>query len=274
MNSSSHIQNRVSSALATSSGGSCLYALGGGLTVLYLLLMVLYVWPRWSEFLALAPNEAGDFLAGAFAPLAFAWLVLGFMQQGIELRQNSDALRLQVEELRTAAEHAGSMVELQRAEIELRLKELEEARQAEKEAKAAAQELEQQRKKQQEWKRAQPNFRFELKEAKAKLAPSANGYMCHWTAVLINEGALCTEVRVRASSDEAVNLRVGQDKEWDRFEPFLQQPVRLGVEGQKHYRMGKLSIDFIDALGNSGSQEFTVCISDSHFLELLKVVDT
>lgn len=55
-------------------------------------------------------NELGDFLAGVFAPLAFLWLVLGFIQQGIELRQNSEALRLQVEELRQTAEHAGAMV--------------------------------------------------------------------------------------------------------------------------------------------------------------------
>ena len=32
-------------------------------------------------------NEVGDFLAGVFGPLAILWLVLGFLQQGKELRQ-------------------------------------------------------------------------------------------------------------------------------------------------------------------------------------------
>ncbi|MBL5979743.1 hypothetical protein JAO85_20915 [Comamonas sp. NyZ500] len=44
-------------------------------------------------------NEVGDFLAGAFGPLAILWLVLGYFQQGIELRQNSEALQRQATEL-------------------------------------------------------------------------------------------------------------------------------------------------------------------------------
>ena len=49
------------------------------------------------------PNELGDFLAGASAPLAFLWLVLGYFQQGEELRQNTQALTLQTEEMATLA---------------------------------------------------------------------------------------------------------------------------------------------------------------------------
>ncbi|WP_156343738.1 MULTISPECIES: hypothetical protein [unclassified Pseudomonas] len=47
-------------------------------------------------------NEVGDFLAGAFSPLAFLWLVLGFIQQGRELSLSSRALQLQAEELRSS----------------------------------------------------------------------------------------------------------------------------------------------------------------------------
>jgi hypothetical protein len=43
--------------------------------------------------LAMKPNEFGDFLAGVFSPVAFLWLVLGFIQQGHELS-------LQIAELR------------------------------------------------------------------------------------------------------------------------------------------------------------------------------
>lgn len=56
-------------------------------------------------------NEWGDFFAGASAPLAFLWLVIGYFQQGEELGQNTKALeqqeralRLQVDELRQSVE--------------------------------------------------------------------------------------------------------------------------------------------------------------------------
>jgi hypothetical protein len=46
------------------------------------------------------PNEWGDWCAGLAAPVAFGWLVLGYLQQGDELRQSTEALRLQAEELK------------------------------------------------------------------------------------------------------------------------------------------------------------------------------
>lgn len=56
--------------------------------------------------LALPLNEIGDFLAGAFAPLAFIWFVIAYAQQGEELRQNTAALSAQYEEMKKAAEQA------------------------------------------------------------------------------------------------------------------------------------------------------------------------
>jgi len=62
-------------------------------------------------------NEWGDFCAGFFAPLALFWLVLGYLQQGDELKQNTRALELQLEELkqtvdvgRRQLEHAEGIV--------------------------------------------------------------------------------------------------------------------------------------------------------------------
>ncbi|MEG2262988.1 MAG: hypothetical protein RSC68_01290 [Acinetobacter sp.] len=52
----------------------------------------------------LALNSIGDFLAGAFAPLGFFWLVAGFYQQGKGLEQNSEALKIQAEELQRSTE--------------------------------------------------------------------------------------------------------------------------------------------------------------------------
>jgi len=59
-------------------------------------------------------NEFGDFVAGAFAPLAFFWLVRGFYQQGQGLEQNSEALRLQALELQSSTKALNDQVIEQR----------------------------------------------------------------------------------------------------------------------------------------------------------------
>lgn len=80
----------------------------------------------FSDAMPLTLNEWGDFMAGFFAPLAFMWLVLGYFQQGEELRQNTEALKLQAEELRSSnealrlqAEELKNSVEQQRASVGL-----------------------------------------------------------------------------------------------------------------------------------------------------------
>lgn len=60
-------------------------------------------------------NSLGDFLAGAFGPLAIWWLVLGYFQQGIELRQNSEAISQQAFELERAVEQHTKMANAQEA---------------------------------------------------------------------------------------------------------------------------------------------------------------
>ncbi|MEE9339820.1 MAG: hypothetical protein V3U87_17245 [Methylococcaceae bacterium] len=45
-------------------------------------------------------NAWGDFMAGLSAPLALLWLVIGYFQQGEELRLNTKALKAQYEELK------------------------------------------------------------------------------------------------------------------------------------------------------------------------------
>lgn len=55
-------------------------------TSFWLALFFTYVIAKWSKVVALAPNEFGDFLAGAFAPLAFAGLVVAVFLQKDELQ--------------------------------------------------------------------------------------------------------------------------------------------------------------------------------------------
>lgn len=69
------------------------------ISALYFVLMWWAVGERLGSLNTMELNSVGDFLAGAFSPLAFLWLVLGFVQQGLELRISSDALKLQADEL-------------------------------------------------------------------------------------------------------------------------------------------------------------------------------
>ena len=59
----------------------------------------------------LSLNELGDFLAGIFAPIAFFWLILGYIQQGKQLDQNTTALeqqeralQLQIDEMKESVQ--------------------------------------------------------------------------------------------------------------------------------------------------------------------------
>lgn len=66
-------------------------------------------------------NAWGDFFGGFFAPLAFLWLVLGYLQQGEELRLSSSALQMQAEELRNSVEQQSNLVEVSRAQLQQEL---------------------------------------------------------------------------------------------------------------------------------------------------------
>lgn len=107
-----------------------------GVTILWIG-FVGYLW----QFSGIEPpkelNSIGDFLAGAFAPLAFFWLVRGFYQQGEGLKQNSEALALQADELRASsqalalqAKEMKATVEQQKLMAEYQRMEIEEKHQA------------------------------------------------------------------------------------------------------------------------------------------------
>ncbi|MQQ09884.1 hypothetical protein GFB49_15570 [Epibacterium sp. SM1979] len=85
----------------------------------YLGLLAGVFWKYTSAGASLSLNELGDFLAGAFAPLAFYWLVLGFFQQGKELKNNVNALNLQAEELKNSVAAQTEIAESARLQINL-----------------------------------------------------------------------------------------------------------------------------------------------------------
>ena len=82
--------------------------LGLALTAAWLLLGSLYISISvgWSNVVDLPADILGNFLEGAFAPLAFLWLVIGYFLQHRELEQNTEALRAQAVEIKRTAEQA------------------------------------------------------------------------------------------------------------------------------------------------------------------------
>lgn len=98
--------------------------MGRVLAIIGIALTVMYAWFAWwlmgdriQELQTMDLNEVGDFLAGAFGPVTILWLVLGFFQQGIELRQGTTALNLQATELRNSVVQQCEMVSAQKASL-------------------------------------------------------------------------------------------------------------------------------------------------------------
>lgn len=95
-----------------------LSVLGGVITTLYLLAIWLLIGNKLAGLGGLELNEIGDFLAGVFGPIAILWLVLGYFQQGLELRQNTAALELQVKELRLSVESQKELVAVTKSQFD------------------------------------------------------------------------------------------------------------------------------------------------------------
>ena len=82
--------------------------LGLALTAAWLILGVIYISGviGWQKLPFIGADDLGSFLEGAFAPLAFLWLVIGYFLQKKELEQNTRALQAQAEEITRTAEQA------------------------------------------------------------------------------------------------------------------------------------------------------------------------
>lgn len=78
--------------------------IGLSITATWALSWITLVINQWQTVEEMPLNALGDFLAGLSAPLALLWLVIGYFQQGEELRLNTETLRAQQDELRRQVE--------------------------------------------------------------------------------------------------------------------------------------------------------------------------
>lgn len=94
------------------------------ITAIYIGVIVLLRWSSFHELSTMPLNEFGDFFAGVFGPLMLLWLILGYIQQQSELRQNTKALELQAEELKKSVEQHKELVKATREQVAADLKSL------------------------------------------------------------------------------------------------------------------------------------------------------
>ncbi len=203
--------------------------IGVGTSALYLSAVAVICVSRYPELQALSLNNLGDFLAGVFGPLAILWLVLGYFQQGIELRQNTEALRLQAEELRNSVEQQKQLVEVSRLQVEA---EREVIRFERSRLEAAA----------------RPNFVFH------GVGASSNGQFATYSSTVKNMGNHATSVTVH--TDPSMKYLSHQKlPAWSHGESFrLEWIYETGFAQQS----ATLTISFVDSAGVPGRSTFTL----------------
>jgi len=82
--------------------------MGVSVTTLWLIMLSIYISSTvgWGNIGKAPIEQLGNFLEGAFAPLAFLWLVIGYFLQKKELMQNTNAIKMQYIEIQKSAAQA------------------------------------------------------------------------------------------------------------------------------------------------------------------------
>lgn len=84
--------------------------IGIALSAAWIIAALVLLYTKRATLGELSLNSWGDFCAGFVAPLAFFWLVLGYIQQGEELRLNTAALLAQQQELQNQVRETAALV--------------------------------------------------------------------------------------------------------------------------------------------------------------------
>lgn len=190
-------------------------------TVAYLLVAFVYAIFVWRNLLDLDPSEFATFVAGVFSPLAFLWLVLGFFQQGQELRQSSKALWLQGEELKNSVEQQSKLVDVSREQLDFERERIT-AQMAEGRV------------------RAQPNLKID--GGGSMTGGPTSMLMSFW---ILNRGPSCNDCEV--SWKDKVVMR----------EPLMETSKKRDFNVEIHASEDEgdapLTVTYTDGLGNAGT---------------------
>jgi hypothetical protein len=210
------------------------FRLGLALTALWLAVMTFFIFIDFSTTKAMKPNEWGDFFAGFFAPLAFLWLVLGYLQQGQELQLSTKALHLQAEELKNSVEQQRELVEVTRQQVESEREALSLERISRKEA-------------------ARP--RFVLQNAGGSFSFQNFKYGIS----ISNAGNIASQVHISIEGKELQNRTIVET-------PIIGRSATVRNDLLLQQRFPEsgaiITINYLDAAGEPGQEQFLVKTAD------------
>lgn len=188
-------------------------------TVMWIVAGFVWYLAQPESFAGLKANQVGDSLAGFFAPLAFLWIIVAYLQQGDELQQNTEALRLQEKRLAAQVEESRRHVETARQRLEL-----------ERERRLQAQES---RKEQ-----LQPGFE--------SAGGSSRGGV-PWTMKVEVGGGSAQDIAV-ALGGKSLDVKGGE---------YVKDGQRFQVEVPKRHKGEVLEISYLDEEGDRRTQKYT-----------------
>lgn len=93
-------------------------------TIIYLGAIASQIWFRIPSFYTLSLNEVGDFLAGVLGPVSIFWLILGFKQQGDELKAQAAEMSNSVREQKNLVNNSSKQFRAMMESLELQRKAL------------------------------------------------------------------------------------------------------------------------------------------------------
>jgi hypothetical protein len=205
-------------------------------TLLYLLFLAFFLREKLGKLGSLELNNFGDFLAGAFGPLAIFWLVLGFFQQGSELRNSIKSLNLQTRELKESVAQQRELARISKDQFQLQEKEFHTAIQRLGES-------------------IQPKFIVSYLGHRDIGAPWENpsDTQLHHQLAFANVGGTACEVEMRLSYG-CLEPESGPIVVWPQFE-IHNRRVPL-YASDTHGDGINLVVEYKDALGHEYTEEF------------------
>lgn len=200
--------------------------MGALLTALYIAAVAAWCAWHWPELIKADASKLGTFLGGVFSPIAFLWLVLGYFQQGEELRQNTRALELQAEELKHSVQHQAELVEVTRSQLQADISRLEQ----EQERVAQA---------------AKPKLRFDSGGSTTSGGRIEMRLLGHNVGNNILDVTLSFDPDIRLTPQRITYWNRGETKQFNWALPQFEGPEEV-----------IMSIDYVDASGTPGRTQF------------------